>query len=65
MFPESQATVTPVGSARSALHERTSGILARDEVALTKDGARQLRRLGLDLPGLRAGRPPLTRACLD
>lgn len=44
---------------------RVTGALCGDELALTDPGADQLQRFGIDLPGLRAQRRPLTRPCLD
>ena len=43
----------------------TAGILTDRELTLTGHGAQRLRRFGIDVPTLRAGRRPVTRACLD
>jgi DNA-binding transcriptional ArsR family regulator len=43
----------------------STGILTGNELAVTEDGAAQLQRFGIDVPGLRARPRPLTRPCLD
>jgi hypothetical protein len=44
---------------------RATGILAGEELALTNHGVNRLRRFGIDVEVLRAGRRPLTRSCPD
>lgn len=57
------------GTIATALYDRlqADGTLrvTPDGVTLTPAGARRLQTLGIDVETLRAGRRPLTRACLD